>query len=292
MSKVAIIYYSTYGHTLELAKQEAAGLEEAGVQVDIYQIPETLSPEVLQKMGAPPKPVDIPVATVEILSQYDGFLFGLSTRFGSYPAQFKSFWDATGGLWAQGTLYGKYVGLFLTTGTLGGGQETLARNTISNFVHHGLIYVPLGYKEVFGDLTSFEEVHGGSPWGAGALAGADGSRLPSDLEKKIAFTQGKSFGLVVNRAVSGPSKTSASTSIPSSTTKTNTPSNTAEPNSSKPVADATAATTTAAPNTTTAAPTSAPAPTQKAAANTTPTRGGAEKPTEKKDKKFGCCLVM
>lgn len=150
-------------------------------------------------MHAPPKSAD-PIITNDVLTQYDAFLFGIPTRYGNFPAQWKSFWDATGGLWATGALHGKYAGLFVSTGTPGGGQEVTALNALSTLTHHGLIYVPLGYKHTFADLTNLEEVHGGSPWGSGTFAGGDGSRQPSALELKIAHTQGQTFYETVAKA--------------------------------------------------------------------------------------------
>lgn len=161
-------------------------------------------------MHAPAKPANIPVITVADLDQFDGFLFGFSTRFGTYPAQFKAFWDSTGGLWAKGTLHGKYFGIFVSTGSPNGGQEVSIRNSLSNFIHHGLIYVPLGYKNSFGQLSNLDEVHGGSPWGAGAYAGGDGSRQFSDLELEIGFIQGKTFAETLIKA-NGGSKAAAHT---------------------------------------------------------------------------------
>ncbi|KAK6866852.1 Protoplast secreted protein 2, partial [Candida tropicalis] len=128
--KVAIIIYSLYHHVAQLAEEEKKGIEAAGGQADIYQVPETLSEEVLTKMHAPAKP-DYPIASAETLTQYDAFLFGIPTRFGNFPAQFKAFWDTTGGLWAQGALHGKYAGVFVSTGTQGGGQETTVVNSLS-----------------------------------------------------------------------------------------------------------------------------------------------------------------
>lgn len=192
MPKIAIIYYSLYNHIQVLAHEIKKGIEEAGGSVDIYQIAETLPDTVLEKMHAPPKSSD-PIATAETLTQYDAFLFGIPTRFGNFPAQWKTFWDRTGGLWAQGALTGKYAGLFVSTGTPGGGQEVTALNALSTLAHHGIIYVPLGYKHTFADASNLEEVHGGSPWGAGTFAGADGSRKPTALELRVAHTQGKVF---------------------------------------------------------------------------------------------------
>ncbi|CAK9437219.1 uncharacterized protein LODBEIA_P15970 [Lodderomyces beijingensis] len=190
--KVAIIIYTLYHHIAQLAEVEKQGIEAAGGEAVIYQVPETLSDDVLTKMHAPAKP-NYPIATPETLTEYDAFLFGIPTRFGNYPAQFKSFWDATGGLWAKGALAGKIAGIFVSTGTQGGGQETTVLNALSVLIHHGVIFVPLGYAHAFALQANLDEVHGGSPYGAGTFAGGDGSRQPSKLEKEIALAQGKSF---------------------------------------------------------------------------------------------------
>jgi NAD(P)H dehydrogenase (quinone) len=190
--KVAIIIYTMYHHIAQLAEAEKAGIEAAGGEATIFQVPETLSEEVLGLLHAPAKP-EYPIATPETLEQYDAFLFGIPTRFGNFPAQWKAFWDSTGGLWAKGALYGKVAGVFVTTGTPGGGQEVTVLNSLSVLAHHGIIYVPLGYKNTFAELANLDEVHGGSPWGAGSFAGGDGSRQPSELELKVATVQGTTF---------------------------------------------------------------------------------------------------
>ncbi|KAK9235922.1 flavoprotein-like protein [Lipomyces kononenkoae] len=197
--KVAIVIYSMYGHIAQLAEAEKAGIEKAGGSATIYQIPETLPEEVLAKMHAAPKP-DYPVASANTLTEYDAFLFGVPTRYGNFPGQWKAFWDTTGGIWAQGGLAGKYVGQFVSTGTPGGGQEVTVLNALSTYVHHGLIFVPLGYASAFPQITNLSEVHGSSPWGAGTFAGADGSRQPTELEKEIATIQGESFYKTVAKA--------------------------------------------------------------------------------------------
>jgi len=191
--KTAIVIYTLHGHIAKLAESIKAGLESAGGNGTIYQVPETLPENVLQKMHAPPKP-NYPIMTPDILATYDAFLFGIPTRFTNSPAQWKTFWDSTGGLWASGGLAGKYAGVFVSTSEPGGGQETTVFNSLSALAHHGIIYVPLGYKHAFAQLTNLEEVHGGSPWGAGTITGADNSRQPSALEHEIARIQGKSFG--------------------------------------------------------------------------------------------------
>jgi len=197
--KIAIVYYSMYGHIAKLAEAEKKGIEEAGGSVDVYQIRETLPQEVLSKMYAPGQNKDIPFITPEILAGYDAFLFGIPTRFGSYPAQWRAFIDSLGGLWAKGALHGKYFGLFVSTGTPGGGQETTAINALSSWVHQGMIYVPLGYGKAFPLLANLEEVRGGSPWGAGTYSAADGSRQPTPLEIDLAKTQGAGFYDLVSK---------------------------------------------------------------------------------------------
>ncbi|TVY83426.1 Minor allergen Alt a [Lachnellula suecica] len=196
--KVAIVFYSMYGHIQKLAEAEKEGLKKAGIEADLFQVPETLPEEVLAKMHAPPKS-DIPVIDAKTLESYDAFLIGIPTRYGNFPAQWKAFWDTTGAQWASGAYWGKYAGIFVSTGTPGGGQETTAINAMSTLAHHGVIYVPLGYKTAFGQLANLSEVRGGSAWGAGTFAGADGSRQPTALELEVATIQGESFGNAISK---------------------------------------------------------------------------------------------
>lgn len=197
--RVAIVIYSMYGHIAKMAEAVKAGVGSAGGSATIYQIPETLSDDILAKMHAPAKP-DYPVIKPADLTQYDAFLLGVPTRYGNFPAQWKSFWDATGGLWASGALLGKYAGVFVSTGTPGGGQETTVISTLSTLAHHGIIYVPMGYGEAFHILSNLSEVRGGSPWGSGTFSAGDGSRQPSELEIQLATHHGKYFYNTVKKA--------------------------------------------------------------------------------------------
>lgn len=197
--KIAIVYYSMYGHIAKLAEAEKKGIEEAGGSADVYQIKETLPQEVLSKMYAPGPNSAIPIITPDKLKEYDAFLFGIPTRFGSFSAQWKTFIDQLGSLWQTGALHGKYFGLFVSTGTAGGGQETTAINALSSWVHQGMIYVPLGYKTTFSLLADLSEVRGGSPWGAGTFSAGDGSRQPTAKELELATEQGKSFYATVSK---------------------------------------------------------------------------------------------
>jgi NAD(P)H dehydrogenase (quinone) len=154
---------------------------------------------VLALIQAPAKPADVPIATTQTLREYDAFIFGVPTRYGNLPSQWSSFWDATGALWASGALYGKPAGVFVSTGTAGGGQELTVRSILSILTHHGIIYVPLGYRNTFAQLSNLSEVHGGSAWGAGTFAGGDGSRQATELELEVATIQGSSFYEIVKK---------------------------------------------------------------------------------------------
>jgi len=194
MTRVAIIYYSLYGHVAKMAQHVKKGVEATGATCDLYQVAETLPEEVLAKMHAPPKDSDVPVITPDKMLEYDAFLFGISGRYGSLPAQMKSFMDSTGSLWQKGALMGKAAGLFQSTGTQGGGQETIGLTTVPFFTHHGMVFVPLGYADP--KVFSHDEVHGASPYGSGTYAGSDGSRQPSKLELDVAETHGKHFATI------------------------------------------------------------------------------------------------
>ncbi|KAK8664823.1 hypothetical protein V6N13_084596 [Hibiscus sabdariffa] len=178
-----------YGHVEKLAQEIKKGAESVeGVEAKVFQVAETLPEEVLGKMHAPPK-TDAPIITPNELTEADGLLFGFPTRFGMMPAQFKAFLDSTGGLWRTQALAGKPAGFFYSTSAQGSGQETTALTAITQLVHHGMLFVPIGYS--FGvDMFEMEQVKGGSPYGAGTYAG-DGSRQPSELELAQAFHQGK-----------------------------------------------------------------------------------------------------
>ncbi|KAG9153320.1 hypothetical protein Leryth_018028 [Lithospermum erythrorhizon] len=195
--KLYIVYYSTYGHVLKLAEEMKKGAESVdGVEVKLWQVAETLPEEVLGKMYAPPKG-DAPIITPDELAEADGYLFGFPTRFGMMPAQFKAFFDSTGGLWQSGGLVGKPAGFFISSGSQGGGQETTALTAITQLVHHGMIYVPIG--GTFGAGLHKNEIRGGTLYGAGTFAGPDGARQPTELELELAFHQGKYTAGIVKR---------------------------------------------------------------------------------------------
>ncbi|CAM0134740.1 hypothetical protein VKS41_000707 [Umbelopsis sp. WA50703] len=200
VATVYIVIYSLYGHVYTLAQEVQKGLEASGVQTKLFQVAETLSDDILQHMHAPPKP-DIPVIKVDELTEPDGIMFGIPTRFGTMPAQLKALLDATGKLWATGALSGKFAGTFFSTASQHGGQETTALTTVTYFAHHAMVYVPFGFANAL--MFDNTEVIGGSAYGAGTMANGDGSRLVSEKEKEIARNQGENFGKVVSTFVRG-----------------------------------------------------------------------------------------
>ena len=194
MTKIAILEYSLYGHINQLSRSIKKGIESVGVEVEHLRCAETLPSEVLEQMHAPPKPEDVrelTPANVNELEGFDGIMFGVSARYGGIPAQMKTIMDATGGLWQNGKLVGKTAGVFQSTGTMQGGQESVAMNCMSFFAHHGMVFIPLGYIDP--KVFSYEEIHGGSPWGSGTYAGPDGSRQPTSMELSIAENHGRHF---------------------------------------------------------------------------------------------------
>ena len=191
--KVLILYYSTYGHVHQMAEAVAKGVAEVGgAEAVLRRVPETLPPEVLEKMGAveAQKGMDhIPVATVDELAAADAVIFGTPTRFGNMCGQMRQFLDATGQLWAQGALVGKVGSVFTCSATQHGGQESTILSFHISLLHHGFVIVGLPYA--FQGQMRTDEITGGSPYGASTIAGGAGERMPSDNELDAARFQGK-----------------------------------------------------------------------------------------------------
>ncbi|KAK6143488.1 hypothetical protein DH2020_023836 [Rehmannia glutinosa] len=196
--KIFIVFYSMYRHVETLARKIKKGVDGVeGVEGVLYRVPETLASEVLEQMKVPHKNDEIPIVLAEQLVEADGFLFGFPARYGSMAAQMKAFFDSMGSLWREQKLAGVPAGLFVSTGTQGGGQETTAWTAITQLAHHGMIYVPIGYTFGAG-MFETDSIRGGSPYGAGVFSG-DGSREPSETELALAEHQGKYMALIVKR---------------------------------------------------------------------------------------------
>ena len=200
---VYIVFHSLWRHVYQLAQAEMRGVQKVtGVTVKMFQVAETLPSEVITKMhGAPVPTSEVPVITADDLTKADGILFGIPTRYGRPCAQIDSFMDTTGGLWMSRALVGKMAGVFVSTSTQHGGQETTAMTFMPNLVHHGMIFVPIGYTHE--NLSVADEPVAGSPWGAGTTTTPAGSRQPSEKELAVAEWQGEHFAKTVARWVKG-----------------------------------------------------------------------------------------
>ncbi len=188
MSKVLVLYYSSYGHIETMAKAVAEGAASvAGTEVVVKRVPELIPEEVAKRSGIKLEQ-DAAVATVDELPNYDAIIFGTPTRFGMMASQMRNFLDQTGGLWANGALIGKVGSVFVSTATQHGGQEATLLSFHTTLLHHGMVIAGLPYS--FGGQTRLDEVTGGSPYGATTIAGGDGSRQPSENELEGARFQG------------------------------------------------------------------------------------------------------
>ncbi len=200
MSKVLVLHYSTYGHTAHLAAAVAEGARSVSdTEVVVKRVPELMPAEVAEKAGAVVDPA-IDIASPAELTDYDAIIFGTPTRFGNMAAQMRNFLDQTGRIWMNGDLIGKVASVFVSTGT-GGGNETTITSFHTTLFHHGMIVVGLPYSAK--GLTDLSEVRGGSPLGAGTIAGADGSRQPSETELELARFQGRHVATVSAEVIAG-----------------------------------------------------------------------------------------
>jgi NAD(P)H:quinone oxidoreductase type IV len=188
-TKIYVVFYSMYGHVYKMAEAVAAGAREVpDSEVSLFQVAELALDDVLAKQARQAFE-HIPVIKVDQLADADGFVSGVPTRFGNMCAQMRNLLDQTGGLWMRGALEGKVAGVFTSTGTQHGGQETTITSFHSTLLHLGMIITGVPYSEQ--RLLNMNEITGGSPYGAGTLAGGDGSRQPSQNELAIARTQGR-----------------------------------------------------------------------------------------------------
>jgi NAD(P)H dehydrogenase (quinone) len=188
MAKVLVLYYSSYGHIERLAEEVAAGVRAAGSEATVKRVPETVPEDVAKKSGFK-LDQKAPVAKVDDLVNYDAVIFGTPTRFGNMAGQMKNFIDQAGGLWMKGSLVGKVAGVFTSSATQHGGQESTILTFVPVLLHLGFVIVGLPYS--FQGQMGHAEVMGNSPYGASTIAGGDGSRRPSKLDLEGARFQGK-----------------------------------------------------------------------------------------------------
>ena len=188
MTKVLVLYYSSYGHIETMAQAVAEGARAGGADAVVKRVPELVPEEVARKSGIKLDQA-APIATVDELPDYDAIVFGTPTRFGNMTAQMRNFLDQTGGLWAKGALVGKVGSVFTSSATQHGGQESTILTFLPTLMHHGMVVVGLPYA--FQGQTGLDEIKGGSPYGASTITGGDGSRMPSAVELEGARVQGR-----------------------------------------------------------------------------------------------------
>jgi NAD(P)H dehydrogenase (quinone) len=200
MTKVLVLYYSSYGHIETMAEAVAEGARSVdGCTVDVKRVPELMPDDVA---AAAHIKVDqaAPIASPDELANYDAIIFGTPTRFGNMAAQMRNFLDQTGGLWFTNALVGKVGSVFCSTASQHGGQETTITSFHTTLLHHGMVIVGLPYT--FKGNTEMGEISGGTPYGATTLAGADGSRMPSENELAGARFQGRHVAEIAAKLVS------------------------------------------------------------------------------------------
>ncbi|MFC5585761.1 NAD(P)H:quinone oxidoreductase [Nitratireductor kimnyeongensis] len=188
MTKILVLYYSSWGHMEAMAKAAAEGARDAGADVTIKRVPELVPDEVAKKAHYK-LDQEAPVAEPDELADYDGFIFGISTRYGMMASQIKNFLDQTGSLWADGKLIDKPATVMSSTATQHGGAEMALASTQLALQHHGMLIVPLSYA--YQDQQGNDKVRGGAPYGMTTTTNGDGSRMPSQQELEGAKFQGK-----------------------------------------------------------------------------------------------------
>ncbi len=197
MTKILVLYYSSWGHVEQMAEAVAEGARKvAGAEVTIKRVPE-LVPDEVAKQFHYKLDQKAPIAQPAELADYDAVIFGTPTRYGNMAAQMKNFLDQTGGLWMKGALVGKVGSVFASTATQHGGQETTITSFHTVLLHHGMVIVGLPYA--FQGQMTMSEITGGSPYGASTLAAGDGSRQPSENELAGARYQGEHVAKIASK---------------------------------------------------------------------------------------------
>jgi NAD(P)H dehydrogenase (quinone) len=198
MSKILVLYYSSYGHLAKMADAVAEGARSTGAKSTSAAFPRPhRSKWRRRRLRRRSQPSGARGRQRSSPKQYDGIIVGAPTRFGRMASQMASFWDRAGGVWFQGQLNGKVGGAFTSTATQHGGQETTLFSIITNLLHFGLNIVGLDYG--YAGQSGVDEVKGGSPYGATTISDSDGSRLPSQAELDGARYQGRKVAELANK---------------------------------------------------------------------------------------------
>jgi len=200
--KILVVYYSMYGHTFQLAKAIAEGA--GSVQEAEVILRRTLEFEAVDKIineneyarQVREQQEDIPICTLDDLREADGILFGTPTRYGNMTAQMKQLFDSTASLWLKGEMEGKPAGLFVSTASTHGGQETTALTMMAPLLHLGMIVVGVPYSAP-GMIHT--EGRGGTPYAASTIAGPEGELQPTPEDLEIARALGRRVAEVTRK---------------------------------------------------------------------------------------------
>jgi NAD(P)H dehydrogenase (quinone) len=186
MSYILVLYYSRYGATAEMAHRVARGVGEVpGMEAQLRTVPAVSSVCEAVEDSIPAQ--GAPYADIDDLRHCAGLALGSPTRFGNMAAPLKYFFDRTSPLWLSGALIGKPAGVFTSTSSLHGGQETTLLSMMLPLMHHGMVLLGLPYSET--DLL--RTTTGGTPYGPSHMAGAE-SKLPlSESERRLCLSLGR-----------------------------------------------------------------------------------------------------
>lgn len=194
---ILVLYYSRSGHTAQLARLIARGVEEAGLEARLRQVP-PVAP--VTEVAQPPVPEEgAPYVHREDLAECAGLALGSPTRFGNMAAPLKHFLDSTGAEWASGTLAGKPAAVFTSTGTMHGGQESTLLSMALPLLHHGMLLLGLPFTEPALNATA----SGGTPYGASHVAGTKGDNAISEHERELARALGRRLAQAARKLAAG-----------------------------------------------------------------------------------------
>lgn len=200
--KIFVVYYSMYGHVFQLARAVEQGAKSvAGAEVMLRRVAEfeevikkTANNEFIVKVRE--QQANIPVCTIDDLAQADGIIFGSPTRYGNMTAQMKQLIDSTASLWLEGKLEGKPAGVFTSTGSTHGGQETTLLTMMVPLIHLGMVIVGVPYST---EGMLHTEARGGSPYGASTIAGPRGELQPTKEDLSIAKALGQRVATITKK---------------------------------------------------------------------------------------------
>jgi len=202
MPYILILYYSRHGATAEMARQIARGVEEVpGMEARLRTVPAVSTVCEATEDGIPAG--GAPYADLDDLRECAGLALGSPTRYGNMAAALKYFLDGTAALWMAGTLAGKPAGVFTSTASLHGGQETTLLSMMLPLLHHGMLVLGLPYTE--GDLL--RTTSGGTPYGPSHLSGPESNLPLTDEEKRLSQALGRRLArtaLALAKAVDAP----------------------------------------------------------------------------------------